>query len=50
MLVSEHYIRGLSKDGVIDAVASFGGDANDVRMAMVEGLIRIGRDKQLILS
>ena len=33
--------RGLSRDAVIDAVVSFGGDINDVKLAMMEGLRRI---------
>lgn len=42
--------RGLSKNDVMDAVVSFGGDANDVRMAMVKGLRRIVPDYSIKLS
>lgn len=42
--LENHGKRGLSKEDVIDAVASFGGDVNDVRTAMVEGIRRIAPD------
>ena len=42
--------RGLSKEDVIDAVASFGGDAVDVKIAIVEGVRRIAPNHRIIVS
>ncbi len=42
--------RGLAKEDIITAVAQFGGDIDDVRMAMVEGIKRIAPDHHIIFS
>lgn len=42
--------RGLAKTDVIDAVAKFGGDLDDVSMAMVEGIKRIAPNYQIYQS
>ena len=42
--------RGLAKDDVIEAVAKFGGDINDVRAAMIEGIKRISNGHKIIFS
>ena len=42
--------RGLAKKDVIYAVAKFGGDMNDIRAAMIEGIKRIAPDYHIFLS
>ena len=42
--------RGLAKKDIITAVAKFGGDATDVRAAMIVGLKRIAPDHKMIFS
>ncbi len=42
--------RGLAKDDVIKTVAEFGGDASDVRAAMVVGIKRIAPNHHIIFS
>ena len=42
--------RGLSKKDVISAVAEFGGDSNDVRLAMIAGIKRVAPDHTILFS
>ena len=42
--------KGMAKDDVIEAVAKFGGDCDDVRRAMIEGIIRIAPDHRIHFS
>lgn len=42
--------RGLAKEDVISAVVSFGGDVDDVRVAMLEGVKRIASNHCVRLS
>ena len=42
--------RGIAKKDIVSAVAQFGGDAEDVSVAMIEGIKRIAPDHRMIFN